>query len=134
MVCPADCTPEEMVDQLSRFAVPGQNPAIPVLNNSINPVYDPILGEYMGRVVTTISEDGLTVTNTTLPGHIFYDGKIVRSVTWNDDGSWSVTTHGYGNNEIPGANHMNQTFGPDVFGIMDERMRENILQHHGWGS
>jgi RHS repeat-associated protein len=132
MVCPADCTAEMMADQLARYSVPGQNPAIPVEHLQTYPVYDPNFGFYAGDVVVTISADGLTITNTTLPGHIFHDGVVVRTVSPNDDGSWSVTTHGYGNNINPGYNYVNETFGPEVFATMDERMRANIMNHQGY--
>ncbi len=70
-----------------------------------------------GKVTSDISANGLSITNTTLPGHIFYDGQIVRTLSQGADGSWSVTTHGYGNDVIPGRGTANQLFGPGVFRI-----------------
>jgi hypothetical protein len=133
VVCTAEerCTAQEIADQLSRFAVPGQNPAIPSRNGTTNPVYDPITGIYAGDVETEISQDGLTVRNTTKENHILHDGQITRSATQNPDGSWSVTTRGIGNNATPGMNVANQYGGPVIFDILDERMRENIRVHHG---
>ena len=124
---------EEMADQLARYSVPGQDPAAPVENERIYPVYDPETGLYVGRVRTTVSEDGLTITNRTLTVHIFYDGIIVRRAEQADDGSWTVTTVGEGNNVIPGMNILNQEAGPGIFSGLDRRMRENIERHHAKG-
>lgn len=95
------------------------------------PVYDPITGIYAGDVKTTITADGLSVTNRTLDNHIFFDGQITRSAPQNPDGSWSVTTHGIVNNQIFGMSVANQYGGPVIFDLLDERMRENIRVHHG---
>lgn len=133
VVCTADerCSREEIADHLSRFAVPGQDPRVPSENGKTYPVYDPITGIYAGNVDTTITPDGLSVTNRTLENHIFFDGQITRFATQNADGSWSVTTRGTGNNQIFGMSVANQYGGPVVFDILDERMRENIRVHHG---
>ena len=76
---------------------------------------------------TSISSDGLTTTNVTLPGHLLYDGQITRSATQNPDGSWSVTTIGAGNNIYPGMATANELAGPGIFNNMDEQMRQNIM-------
>jgi hypothetical protein len=133
LVCTANqnCSAEEIADHLARFAVPGQNPAIPAENNKTYPVYDPITGVYVGDVNTKISDDGLTIQNKTKENHIFHDGQITRYATQKLDGSWSVTTRGTGNNRTPGMNILNRYGGPVIFDIMDERMRENIRMHHG---
>jgi hypothetical protein len=125
------CSRQEMADQLARFAVPGQDPSRPVEDREINPVYDPVEGTLVGSVRTTISLDGLTITNTTLPGHIFHDGQIVRSAQQAGDGSWSVSTHGTGNNQTPGMNYINEWFGPDIFNGIDQYLQQNIERHHG---
>ena len=130
VVCEAGCTPEEIADLMSRFAVPGQNPAIPVVNGQISPVYDPFTGYYAGDVVTTITNNGLTTTNTTLPGHVFYDGEIVQTATQNPDGSWSVTTHGFGNDVEFGMGEVNEFLGPEVFNDIHEQMKGYVEQHH----
>ena len=133
VVCTAveRCSPEEIADHLSRFAVPGQDPSRPSESGRDYPVFDPITGIYAGDVRTTISDDGLAVINETLPNHILYNGQITRTATQNPDGSWSVTTRGIGNNVEPGMNIANQYGGPVIFDILDERMRENIRVHHG---
>lgn len=132
MVCSADlaCSPQEIADQLARYAVPGQNPAAPVVNGAIYSVYDPFLGLPAGDVLTRVAADKLSITNQTLPEHVFYDGKITRTAWRAADGSWHVTTRGIGNNEIPGMNKVNQWSGPDIFNELDRRMRENIERHH----
>jgi hypothetical protein len=77
-----------------------------------------------------ISEDGLTITNRTLPLHVFYEGMVTRAARQSDDGSWTVTTEGIGNNVLPGASEENQKRGPEIFKTLDERMRGNIERHH----
>jgi hypothetical protein len=133
LVCSAElaCTPQEIADQLARFSVPGQDPAAPAVNNGTYFVTDPRTDLPGGWVTTNISPDGLTVTNTTQRAHVFYDGQIVRSASRADDGSWYVTTHGFGNNVIPGAATVNQSQGPEIFNYMDQQMKANIEAHHG---
>jgi hypothetical protein len=132
LVCPAAlaCSPGEIADQLSRYAIPGQDAAVPAENGKIYPVLDPWTGMYAGNVRTNMTADGLTVTNTTLPGHVFYNGQIMRTATQGPDGAWYVTTHGFGNNVEPGANDVNQYVGPEVFRTVDAQMRANIELHH----
>jgi hypothetical protein len=132
LVCRAElqCTKEEIADQLARYSVPGQAPSSPVEDGQEYAVYDPETGMFGGFVRTTVSEDGMTITNSTLPLHIFYDGVVIRSARQSDDGSWSVTTEGLGNNVVPGASEENQKRGPEIFRSLDERMRANIEQHH----
>jgi hypothetical protein len=124
---------EEMADQLARYSVPGRDPARPVEDGKDYPVYDPETGLYAGRVETTVSADGLTITNRTRPGHIFHDGIIVRRAQQAEDGSWTVTTVGEGNNVIRGMNIVNQEAGPGIFNGLDRRMRDNIERHHAKG-
>ncbi len=130
-VCPADlqCTKEEMADYMSRFGVPGHDPSIPLQNQHPYWVHDPSTGAPVGMVITRISPDGLTVINTTLKMHILYNGQIVRAATQEDDGLWTVTIHGTGNNVLPGMATLNQDAGPGIFQTMDDAMR-SYIQHH----
>ena len=103
LVCPAEfqCTAEEMKDYLARFAYPGQDPSDPVIGWRYAAVTDPwfgILPKSIGAIITEIGPTGLTVTNTTRPGHILDDGKIVRTASQAGNGAWYLTTNGYGNN------------------------------------
>jgi hypothetical protein len=102
-----------------------------VENEQISPVYDPHTGLLAGYVRTTISPDGLTIVNKTRPLHLLYNGKIERAARREKDGSWSMTTHGIGNNLIPGMNKINEELGPGIFDALDQRLRENIERHHG---
>ncbi|MGC2776790.1 MAG: hypothetical protein WA418_14275, partial [Bradyrhizobium sp.] len=135
LVCGAElqCSREEMADQLARYSVPGQDPATPALEGDRSLVYDPRSGVPGGFVETTIADGGLTITNRTSPLHAFYDGVVVRSAKQADDGSWYVTTRGFGNNVIPGMSLFNQEEGPPIFDTLDRRMRANIERHHGKG-
>ena len=101
LVCTSkiECTPQEMVDWLSRYAYPGQDPSKPVVNDGTYDVYDPRTDLYAGKIRTVVSPDGLTVINRTLKGHIFFDGQIARHAVQAPNGSWFMTTHGIGNNE-----------------------------------
>jgi len=132
-VCPAEwqCSPEEMADQLPRFAFPGQDPARPAESGSLNPVVDPTTGITAGNVRTFVTDDGRTVVNITLPDHILHDGMVERRAVQQSDGSWKVQTQGIGNNETPGMNVINNLFGPEIFDALDERLRENIGAHRG---
>ena len=136
MVCPKEleCTEEEMVDQLSRYAFPGQDPSVPVENLDINTVSDPrpgLLSRFApgGDVRTYVSEDGLTVVNQTMPGHIFHDGIIERELT-QVNGDWFVTTRGVGNNTNEIYDDINEWQGQKLFDHVDEQMRINIEAHH----
>jgi hypothetical protein len=133
LVCSAEqaCSREEISDQLLRFAVPGQDPSKPVVHDETYPVYIPDTGVVAGNVRTTIGPDGLSITNRTEVGHIFYDGQVTRFASQNGDGSWSVTTRGTGNNQIYGMSVVNQYAGPHVFDMLDQQFRENIRLHHG---
>lgn len=135
VVCPAEirCSREEVADQMSRFAVPGQSPDQPVTDLGVYKVYDPFTDLFAGRVQTSVSPDGLRTANRTRPGHVLHDGQITRQATQNPDGSWSVLTVGSGNNFIPLGAEANELAGPRIFDRVDDQMRQNILRHHGGG-
>jgi len=141
MVCAAElqCTQQEMVDQLSRFAVPGRDPSKPVQSGNVYDVFDPrtkvsLPGSYQwqafaGKVLTLVSDDGMSVTNITRPLHILHDGQITRTLS-TEGGAWYVTTRGIGNNVLPGGATMNNWQGPKIFNFVDAQMRANIEAHH----
>ena len=148
VVAPAgmQVTADEMRDYMSRHAVPGQDPSRPVQNGQESTVVDPrggfwgavqggrsLLQGQQDRVRTEVSDDGLTVSNRTLPGHALHDGRIVRTAYQDGEGNWRVRTHGYGNNEgmFPSVNAaLNQSQGPEIFRAVDEGMAANIRRHH----
>jgi hypothetical protein len=139
-------TADEMRDYMTRHAVPGQDPRRPVANGQESVVVDPRGGVWGGlqamrswfqgqqdRVRTEISNDGLTISNRTLPGHALHDGRIVRTAYQDRAGNWHIRTHGYGNNEgtFPGfLAGVNQSQGPQIFRAVDQGMAENIRRHH----
>ena len=88
-VCSASqqCTAEQIRDQLSRFAVPGQDPSTPVEHRGIYFASDPRTGIPAVPVQTSIGSDGLIIVNVTLPGHIFHAEKITRSAEQNAEGA-----------------------------------------------
>ena len=124
-------TVEEMRDQMLRYAVPGQSPDQPVVSGQRYPVYNPITGMFVGNVRTTVSADGLTTVNRTLPGHLLADGAVVLTAIHNPDGSWSIKTIGIGNNVYPELAPVNEALGPDIFTDLDVQMQRNIQKHHG---
>ncbi len=74
----------------------------------------------------SVSGDGLTLINRTLPTHIFHDGLVERTYSQREDGAWIVTTTGVGTNvwpivgpEIDLANEM---VGGPVFTAVDTQM------------
>jgi hypothetical protein len=143
LVCPKQlhCSEEEIIDYLSRFAYPGQYPFNPVQNTDIHPVgLGPFslgslnLGPYsmgaLGQIQTFVSNGGLTIKNVTQPGHIFYDGIIIRTAYQDEKGAWYVSTYGYGNNVNLGMDTVNQVFGPGIFNAVDQSMISTIEAHH----
>jgi hypothetical protein len=121
-------TAEMVKDALKRFAVPGQDPAKPVENNKRYEVFFPGTGRPVpkaGDVTTTIDDDGVSITNHTLEGHIFHPGRIIRQVHLHK-GTWYVTTTGVGNNEAAFMDLVNQYGGPVVFRLVDDDMRQYI--------
>jgi hypothetical protein len=135
LACRAElrCSREEIADQLARFSVPGRDPSNPVQSLETSLVEDPRTGLPGGWVTTTIDDDGLSITNRTTPVHALYDGIVVRTARQTEDGSWYVTTRGFGNNVVPGMNILNQEQGPLIFNILDQRMRDNIERHRAKG-
>jgi hypothetical protein len=135
LVCRAElrCSREEMADQLARFSVPGRDPANPAEDFDISLVEDPTTSMPVGWVKTRISDDGLTIINQTTRVHALYDGIVIRSARQGEDGSWYVTTRGFGNNMVPGMNRLNQEQGPPIFDLLDRRLRENIERHRAKG-
>jgi RHS repeat-associated protein len=131
-VCPGawSCSEQEIQDQVSRFGVPGQDGSTLIESGQTSMVYDPRTGMPGGYVVTDVSSDGLTVTNTTTDLHLLAFGQVNRTAWQASDGTWYVTTHGTGNNVIPGMNVINQWQGPKVFDALDAQMRTNIGVHH----
>ncbi len=159
-VCPAylHCTLEEMQYYLLLFAYPGQKPLDgPVISGNSYSVSWPgtnISMGSLGAIVVDVSNNGWTTTNTTKPTHILYDGRVNRTISQLPDGSWIVTTHGYGNNVtrnvvfdpqrpdldpiiIPvNLSSLNGWGGPilpggvDIFNTVDEQMLNHIQANH----
>ncbi|TMI99418.1 MAG: hypothetical protein E6G97_22770 [Alphaproteobacteria bacterium] len=133
LVCAGGCSREEMVDQFARFSLPGADPSMLIEDGATYRVHIPGTDRYVGDIRTRVENDGLTIENRTVPGHIFFDGMVTRQLTQTRDGAWYVTTRGLGNNVEPGINIVNQLVGPEVFNELDRQMRANIERHHGKG-
>jgi hypothetical protein len=122
-------TDEQMADVMSRFAVPGQDPSEPIQSGGKYSVSDPTLtfngvGAPGGTVISQISNNGLTVTNTTTAVHFLCCGEINRTAS-QSGGAWYVSTHGTGQNIYP-MNLLNSSHGPEVFQAVDAQMRQYI--------
>jgi len=65
------CSETEAKDQLLRFAFPGQDPGEPVMDNGTYGVKFPDTDISVGKIIASISPDGLLVQNVTKEGHIF---------------------------------------------------------------
>jgi RHS repeat-associated protein len=152
MVCPAElqCTEEEMMDYLLRFAYPGQNPANRVSDLSYYSVGHPVplfrhlpmqFGMGAIQVDTNINDNPFVSKNITRDSHVLYDGVAIRHAYQDTNGNWYVTTYGFGNNEIhtiQGAfgqeiqwsmATINQVQGPKIFDQLDGEMLSYIQDH-----
>ncbi|KAB0264979.1 RHS repeat-associated core domain-containing protein, partial [Microvirga brassicacearum] len=122
------CSVDYIRDKATRYAFPGQDPSKPVSHLGIYEVRDPYMGFFGGSIQVQISENGLTIVNQTQIGHTFHDGRVTRSFSQSEDGSWSVSTRGRGNNPEAFNAAANNFFGPEVFNQLDRQMRETIDQ------
>ncbi len=156
LACPADwgCTAADLSEPYARSSVPGVGSTTPQSGGTYD-VSDPIFGQRGGPVRTEISPDGMTITNTTLPGHELFDGQVIRRLRQAPDGSWYVTTTGFGNNQAPEEqlpkgefrtqpnngfwDRMNNEFrsrvnaigGPAIFTKQDEQLLEEMRRRYG---
>lgn len=135
VVCsaPLACTPEEIAYYLARYAYPGQDPAEPIVDGEKYTALDPT-GLFGGPIRSDITTGGLSIVNTTLPGHVFHDGQIVRTALRTSDGDWVVVTNGFGVNiGWPRGlrAQINEGAGRGLFEDMDRQMANNIAAHHG---
>ncbi len=138
VVCPVwlQCTEEEMIDYMLRFAYPNQDPSRPAVDQGVYTVGIPIIGfdlDMMGKILFETGTSGLATTNITLPTHILYDGVVDRTASQNVNGHWVVTTEGYGNNRILGMDVANEFGGPILFNIVDIQMTAYIVMDQLFG-
>lgn len=145
LVCPAEwkCTGEDAQDANRRYGRPGQDSSVPLRDGERGMVFDPRTGMPAGYVKTEISPDGLTITNKTLPFHVFHSGEIVRTMHQDESGAWYVTTRGIGNNvlwlPLPQGGRVPPEFfalinawqGPKIFTFMDGQMRDYLARKKG---
>jgi hypothetical protein len=128
-----------MAYYLSLYAYPGQDSWHPVQDLETYTV-DPFTwfpdGSYInsgGKILVDISNGGLTTTNISLPTHLFHEGEVVRSLSVDMDGNWSVTTHGTGTNDTPITGTFidifNDEIGPIAFKILDLQIKNTIRDH-----
>ncbi len=117
-----------MAEYLARFTVPGWDPNNPVVDRGRYPVYDPRNDIFAGEVRVAISNGGLTNINSTLPGQVFHDGQVVRSLVRNAAGDWFVITEGFGNNPNGFYNGLNKEAGPVLFNYIDRQMYKYIME------
>lgn len=125
-VCSASarCTNEMIRYYMSIYGVPGWTE--PVSSGNRYFASDPITGFAGGQVYTEISADGLSITNTTLPGHNARHGSIVREAYQLPDGEWRVRTVGFGNNLTSVHARLNEVMGRAMFNYMDRGIAMGI--------
>jgi RHS repeat-associated protein len=143
LVCSAwlNCSREEVVDALSRFTFPGQNPLSPVQPDKINFVapfgwfegsgieLGGMRVEYLGAIRSIVSLDELRVSNISEPTHIFHKGQVDRDARQVGQ-AWYVVTHGTGNNIYFAMDVVNQVTGSGIFNEVDRLMRQYLETIH----
>ncbi|HEY2010592.1 MAG TPA: FG-GAP-like repeat-containing protein [Rhizomicrobium sp.] len=104
------CSTQQAFDVVRSFSAPGagyaQNGTHKVTlagNNGHN------------QIIQTVDPDALTITNTTLPGHVFYPGTVQLSVTQDQAGVVSLHVVGQGTGAYSTDN---QIFGPAIFSAL----------------
>jgi len=114
-----------MASQL-RFVAPSSS-SRPVVNCQENILMriKPLTGG--DPIKTAINNMTLSITNYTLPGHIFYPGEISRSVV-ELDGSIFVWTVGSGNGAYKS---LNETVAPQIWGSVDRQLAKEVASQLG---
>ncbi len=143
LVCSAwlNCSKEEVVDALSRFTFPGQNPLKPVQDGQQSFVapFGWLAGrgielggtpvEYLSAIRSFVFFNGLHVRNVSEPTHIFHKGQVDRYAV-QDGKAWYVVTHGTGNNIYFAMDIVNQETGAGIFTSVDWAMRQYLEAAH----
>ena len=120
------CTVPAAKDALLLFAGPGQD--VPAFAGHTLTAQDPIwTGLSAGPIIQSVSADGLSVTNATLPGHMFDAGYITRSLVITDDGI-SIRTVGEGTGADP---ELNAILGPAAFQWLNREMSSYLTGRTG---
>ncbi len=98
------CSPTEVFDRVRSFTAPGAgyapNGTRDVTLTGNNPIRQ------------TVDRAALTITNTTLPGHVFHPGTVRLSVVPDSTGVVSLHVAGSGNGRY---SMVNQIVGPIIF-------------------
>jgi len=143
LVCSAwlKCSREEVVDALSRFTFPGQNPLKPVQPDKQSFVapfgwfegsgieLNGLPVEYLGAIISFSFDSGLHVRNVSRPTHIFHKGQVDREAKQIGQ-AWYVVTHGTGNNIYFAMDVVNQVTGSGIFTDVDRVMRQYLEGTH----
>ena len=133
------CSREEVVDALSRFTFPGQNPLKPVQPDQQSFVapfswfpgieLNGMPVEYLGAIISFSFDGGLHVRNVSRPTHIFHKGQVDRQAK-QVGRAWYVVTHGTGNNIYFAMDVVNQETGAGIFTSVDRMMRKYLEAMH----
>jgi hypothetical protein len=78
-------------------------------------------------IKTAINNISLSITNYTLPGHIFYPGEITRSVVELGD-SIAIWTVGRGNGPYKA---LNELVAPQIWGSADRQLKKEVASEFG---
>lgn len=99
-------------DAFNEFKAPGMSaPGAPRATEGFTPRIN--LAPFGDPISQTVNSGTRTITNTTLPGHIFYPGQVQIQVTPNSGGGSTVTITGTGNG---GNVELNYAAGYGFFG------------------
>ena len=82
-----------------------------------------------GFVTTDISDDGLTIINSTDPVWHVFDGQITRTAHQGVHGQWYVETIGTGDSMLDFMDRINESQGVEIFNRMDFRMANYIIEY-----
>ena len=119
--CNATCTIDFARDLLLHYSTPG-SPGRLSVDGDVATVY--AFGLPGGEITVTVTNDGLTVVNTTNWDHVFCCGTVTRTMSQGIDGKYSVTTVGEGLNFTPTFRDLNQALGPGLFKSLDQQMAD----------
>ncbi len=96
----------------------------PISEDDISEVRDPYTDAYVGLVNHEIYEQALTVINRTLPGHLFDDGEVQRTLILTDRGiDIYILEIGNNNDWLAILDDLNEPLAPPVWRIENENVR-----------
>lgn len=110
------CTSDNVFKELKKYPAPGWDGSKSVDNGEVSTIGPYGIG---GKVIHVVDDKNKQVTNVTLPGHIFEQGEVRRTVI-EDNGKIKINTVGEGVNTSAEKNWLNiKTYREGVEGFVD---------------